>query len=99
MTNAEIIISNMAILIEKGIIKPENEINTYIGWRMKGYQVKKGAEHVADFPIWVKSKKKKEQPEENEEEQKTETKKQRPFILQKAFWFTNEQVEKIKQEA
>ena len=33
MTNAAIIISNMEILITEGTIKPENEINTWYGWK------------------------------------------------------------------
>ena len=98
MTNAAIIISNMEILITEGTIKPENEINTWYGWKMKGYRVKRGAEHIAEFPIWVKSKKKKteeQQEPETSEQQEPEQKKKRDFVLKMAYWFTDEQVEKI----
>ena len=96
MKNVEIIAMNTALLIENGTIKPENTINTWLGWKMRGYKVKKGAEHVAAFPIWVKSKQKKQ--EETEEETEETQKKCRDFNLQTAYWFTNEQVERIEEK-
>ena len=95
MTNAEIIITNTALLIERGIIKPENTINTWVGWKMRGYKVKHGAEHIAEFPIWIKTKAKKQQETEQDTEETEEQpkKKRREFVLQTAYWFTNEQVE------
>ena len=100
MTNAEIIVTNMAMLIADNVISTENTINTYLGWKMRGYKIKKGEQHIAEFPIWVKSKKKKqqeteEQPADTEEQPK---KKYREFVLQKAYWFTDEQVEPIKKQ-
>lgn len=94
MTNQEIILSNWAILTQTGVIKPENTINTYIGWRHRGFQVKKGEAHIAEFKIWVKSKAKKQKSEEEEES----TKRRSDFILQTAYWFTDQQVEPIKKE-
>ena len=97
MTNAEIIITNMALLIADNVISTENTINTYLGWKMRGYKIKKGEQHIAEFPIWVKSKKKKQQEAETEEQQEEQPKKKyREFVLQKAYWFTDEQVEPIK---
>lgn len=94
MTNAEIIATNTALLIKDGIIKETNVINTFVGWKMRGYKIKKGAEHVAEFAIWKKSKKKQEVADEEEDGEPK--KKYRDFILVKAFWFTDEQVEPIK---
>ena len=93
MTNVEIIASNMMMLIENGTIKENNTINTYIGWKMRGYKIKKGEEHIAEFSIWIKNKKKKE---ELDEEEKDEKKKRPEFVLTKSYWFTDEQVEPMK---
>ena len=96
MTNTEIVIMHTALLIENGTIKPDNVINTFIGWKMKGYKIKRGAVHIAEFPIWVKTKTKKKPEPETEEQEATEPeKKKRQFVLQNAYWFTDEQVERI----
>lgn len=92
MTNIEIVAGNMMLLIEKGIITENNTINTFLGWSKRGYKIKKGAEHIAEFAVWMKNKKK---PEELEEEEK---KKYRPFILTTAYWFSDEQVEPMTEE-
>ena len=101
MKNIEIKAMNIVLLIENGTIRPDQDINTFIGWQKMGYKIKKGAEHVAEFPIWVKNPKKEETQEEETEEQKKETpkKKHRDFILQTAYWFTNDHVEPIKGDA
>ena len=38
MTNAEIIAMNTSLLIKDGIIKETNVINTFVGWKMRGYK-------------------------------------------------------------
>ena len=98
MCNSEIILMNTALLIENGTITEENEINTWIGWKKRGYRVKAGEKHIAEFSIWIKNKKKAEEEKEQEhteEENEKPKKKRREFIMTKAFWFTDEQVEKI----
>lgn len=98
MTNLEIIASNMMDLIQRGVISENNTINTVIGWNMRGYKIKKGEKHIAEFPIWSKNKnKKRPEPEEAEEEGK-EKKKYNPFILTNAYWFTDQQVEPLTKE-
>lgn len=92
MTNEEIIVGNMFDLMQKGIIKEDNTINTVIRWNKMGYKIKKGEKHIAEFAIWSKNKKKIEELEEEEQ------KKYRPFILTTAYWFTNEQVEPMTEE-
>lgn len=97
MCNAEIIMMNTALLVENGTITEDNEINTWIGWKKRGYKVKAGEKHIAEFSIWIKNKKKvEEEPaEETEEETQKPKKKHREFIMTKAFWFSDKQVEKI----
>lgn len=98
MTNLEIIATNMVLLIHNDIITEDDTINTFIGWKMKGYSIKKGEKHIAEFPIWVKNKPKKkaeEDSEDNDEAAKPE-KKRRDFIFQTAYWFTDKQVEPIR---
>lgn len=92
MKNIEIIAMNMASLIEKGVISEDNTINTFIGWRKRGYKIRKGAEHVAEFSIWMKNPKKKEDLTEEE------LKKYREFILTTAYWFSDDQVEPMTEE-
>lgn len=70
-------------------------IHTYNGWKARGYQVKKGSKAVAQFPIWkMSTKKKKEKDEESGEEK--EVTNGRMFMKLSSF-FTDEQVEKIKE--
>ena len=90
MKNIEIITLNTALLVEQGIIQPENIIDTVPGWNKRGYKIKKGAEHVAAFPIWMPRTKKKEQTEDEFIE---ETAKKGRFYMKKCCFFTNEQVE------
>lgn len=52
MTNAEIIATNMFILIQNGTITPDEEIHTFAMWKAMGYNIKKGEKAVAKFPIW-----------------------------------------------
>ena len=92
MKNVEIVAMNTAMLIENGVISEDSTINTLIGWNMRGYKIKKGVEHVAEFSIWMKNKKKKEELSEEE------LKNYKEFILTKAYWFTEKQVEPITEE-
>ena len=92
MKNIEIIAMNMTSLIENGVISEDNTINTFIGWYKRGYKIRKGAKHVAEFSIWMKNPKKKEDLTEEE------LKKYREFILTTAYWFTNEQVEPLTED-
>lgn len=106
MTNGEIILRESLELMKQGVLKttgqvlvyelpdgtkveiPEPEpIHTYNGWLELGYQVKKGEHAKATFPIWKwKGKKDEETGEENGG----------ACYQRKAFWFTFEQVEKVK---
>lgn len=98
MKNIEIKAMNMVLLIENGTIQPDQDINTFMGWQKLGYKIKKDAKHVAEFPIWVKNPKKEETQEEETQEEKPK-KKHRDFVLQTAYWFTNDQVEPLKGDA
>lgn len=92
MKNIEIVAAHTVTLIENGTISENGVINTVIGWNARGYKVKKGAEHIAEFSIWMKNKKKKEELSEEE------LKDYKEFILTTAYWFTNEQVEPFTEE-
>lgn len=110
MTNEQIIYNKQLELLRRGIIgttgrilhgkdeegnnieieEPE-VIHTYAGWREHGYQVKRGQKAIATFNIWKCVKKKdKEQAEEQEENEY--------MFLTKAFFFAQNQVEKICEE-
>lgn len=87
-------------------IELPEEINTFIGWKRRGYTVKRGEKAKLQFPIWVKCKKSKkskksdetevENSTEENEAGKSEKKKNRQFYLKNAFWFTIDQCEPIK---
>lgn len=91
MTNPQIIAENTTILIATGVIREDQIINTVPRWNKAGYRVKKGAEHVAEFPIWHPRTRKKDQTEEEFQE---EIVKKGRFYMRMAYWFTNDQVEK-----
>ena len=107
MTNEQIILSNRVFLMEEGLLKgtgamfifedehgrreieiPE-EIHTFKVWESLGYKVKKGEHSIARFPIWQKSKGKKKKKKEDEEDKGY-------YYMKVAFFFTIDQVEKIK---
>ena len=110
MNNATIILMESVKLMEAGVIKgsgikgttpdgkqielPE-QIHTYQAWKSLGYQVKKGAKAVAQFPIWKHTSK---QLDEVDEEGNPKEK-SNMFMKVSAF-FTKDQVEKLdaKQE-
>lgn len=90
MTNAEIILGNMAMLIADGVITEDNVIHTYAHWKSLGFQVKKGEHAIAKFPIWKYTKKKNKDMSEEEAQQKGYC------FMKNSAWFTNTQVEPIK---
>ena len=97
MTNMEII-ANSAV--ETGLYTKEQveeiigngfclPLHTFAEWKRMGYAVKKGEKAKMTCRIWKYSDKEVEQKEENQEEANSH------YYLTKAFFFTNEQVEKI----
>ena len=80
-------------------IKEIQPIHTYKAWKQLGYQVKKGEKCIAKFAIWQYStrKKKDKDADDENEEQVTDMVYGKYFMKVSAF-FTNEQVEKIKEE-
>lgn len=90
MTNSEIILGNMAMLIADGVITEDNVIHTYAHWKSLGFQVKKGEHAIAKFPIWKYTKKKNKDMSEEEAQQKGYC------FMKNSAWFTDTQVEPIK---
>lgn len=82
MTNAEILAKEIT---SRNITE---EVDTYAGWKRKGYKVKKGSKATFKTKIW----KPKKRTEKDEKTGKETTK--RYFILVKAYYFTKSQVEK-----
>jgi hypothetical protein len=76
------------------------ELKTYQTWRSQGYQVKKGEHSKYSTMLWVCGKFKKEMPQpesgETTENPNPEEMRKKGFVLKKCFFFTQEQVEKIK---
>ena len=66
MTNMEIIMGNMMVLVADGVISPDAQIHTYAHWKSLGYQVKKGETAIAKFPIWKYTKGKRNEMTEEE---------------------------------
>ncbi len=109
MTNSEIIFKNQLRLMEKGLlgstgrmIKVETDdgekelpepqqIHTYAGWLDLGYRVRHGQHAIADFPVW------KMRPAGKRKDKKTgaEVSYEQKMMMVKAFWFSQDQVEKI----
>lgn len=90
MTNSEIIMGNMVMLIADGVITEDNVIHTYAHWKSLGFQVKKGEHAIAKFPIWKYTKKKNKDMSEEEAQQKGYC------FMKNSAWFTDTQVEPIK---
>lgn len=90
MTNSEIIMGNMVMLIADGVITEDNVIHTYAHWKSLGFQVKKGEHAIAKFPIWKYTKKKNKDMSEEEAQQKGYC------FMKNSAWFTDAQVEPIK---
>lgn len=93
ITNNQIIMNNMMILIADGIITEENEIHTYQHWQSLGYQVKKGEKAIAKFPIWKYTKGKKKEMTEEEAQSRGYC------FMKNSAWFSDQQVEKIEGKA
>ena len=92
MTNMAIILGQMELLIADGVITADNEIHTYGHWKSLGFQVKKGEKAIAKFPIWKYTKGKTKDMDEEEAQAKG-------FCFMKnSAWFSDEQVEPIKEE-
>ena len=87
MTNAEILITECALH------NVTEAVDTFAGWKRKGYSVKKGEHAVFKTSIWKPSKKRKE------EDSTEETDDKKPYArmyMVKAAFFTASQVEPIK---
>lgn len=72
-------------------------IHTYQAWKKLGYQVKKGEKAVAKFPVWKYLTKKKKAEDDEADEDKTKVGNGRCYMKVSAF-FTDEQVEPIKED-
>lgn len=99
MTNAEIILGAM-MLAE---LDPETvEVDTFAGWKRRGYTVKRGEKATFQTKIWKPSKYSKKELEDIEEQKGIEVadkaKDQRKLVLVNAHFFTDTQVEKLKKE-
>lgn len=89
--------TNIEIIEGERILNNINEdlvLDTFQGWKNKGYQIIKGQKALFKTKIW-KPRKQEAKSEENEE-QKEELKNSR-FILVNSAFFSNEQVQKIKE--
>ncbi len=93
MTNAEIILGAM-MLAE--IDPMEVEVDTFAGWKRKGYVVKRGEKAVFQTKIWKPCKFVKKDDEEQQTDEQTEEKKNyKKLMLVNASFFTDLQVERI----
>ena len=86
MTNAEIVLTAMELTKLDPI---EVEVDTFAGWKRRGFSVKKGETAVFKTKIWKPSKYSKKEIAENEADEK-----RTKLILVNAAFFTNAQVEK-----
>lgn len=95
MKNVEIIEMETMLRIQDGELPENTVLNTWNGWKKLGYRVKRGEIHVAEFRIWMPSKKKAkaEEAEENGEEVKVVGNKR--FYKKLSFFFTQNQVEPV----
>lgn len=94
MTNAEIIATNLTVLLANGTIAENEEINYIRAWNKKGYKVKTGAKHIAKFPIWFPKTKEELEKEKEENEGKYVNR----FKLVSTCWFSSSQVEPSKKK-
>ena len=92
MTNAEIIMGSM-VLAELDPLT--TVVNTFAGWKRRGYSVKKGEKAVFKTKIWKPVKyTKKEQESEIDANLSAEQADKKHLELVNAAFFTSEQVEK-----
>lgn len=95
MTNAEIIIGAM-MLAE--LDPTEVEVDTFAGWKRRGYVVKRGEKATFQTKIWKPCKFSKEEQQNAEEvaqDATTDKTNYRKLILVNASFFTDAQVERI----
>jgi len=85
MTNTEI------LNIEKALYGIEEEVDTFQGWKAKGYSVKKGSKALFKTKIW-KPRKQREQEQTDEQIAEIPSK----FIMVNAFYFGRSQVERTE---
>lgn len=71
------------------------ELHTFGGWRERGYSVKKGEKHIAEFVIW---KAKKGKAEDKDSEKTEDGEENTRLFLKNAFWFSASQVEPLKEK-
>ena len=90
MTNLAIIVSNMSLLIQDGVITADEEIHTFSHWKSLGYRVKKGEHAIAKFPIWKYTKGKRKEIEALGEE---EAQARGYCFMKNSSWFSTRQVE------
>lgn len=90
MTNAEIILGEMVVA---GLDPLEVEVDTYIGWKRKGFQVKRGEEAVFKTRIWKPKSKAQLEKEEEQLANGEAVKYHNRMSLVPAAFFTNNQVE------
>lgn len=64
IANANIIQQGWAALVMDGLIKPEEEIHTFQGWKDRGYRVKRGEHAITRLTIWKYAGKKDKETEE-----------------------------------
>lgn len=88
MTNMEIITGACVLN------KVTDPVDTFAGWKRKGYKVKAGEKAVFKVPIWKPSKKKTVENETEDEEKKQQS---RMYLVTAAF-FTDKQVEKVEEQ-
>ena len=91
MTNAEIITIAM---IGAELDPMEVEVDTFAGWKRRGFIVKKGQKAVFQTKIWKPCKFKKEEAEQKDDAEQTEQNRKK-LILVNASFFTDEQVERV----
>ena len=98
MKNVEIIEMETLMRIQDGELPEDTILNTWNGWKKLGYAVKKGEVHVAEFRIWMPSKKraKAEEAEENESGEEVKVVGNRRFYKKLSFFFTQSQVEPMR---
>ena len=92
MTNLEIIVGAMKLT---GLDPRTDVVNTFAGWKRRGYSVKKGEKAVFKTKIWKPVKyTKKEQESEIDANLSAEESDNKHLVLVNAAFFTAEQVEK-----
>lgn len=87
MTNMEIIMTNMLL---NNLNPEEVEVDTYAGWKRRGFKVKHGEHAVFKTKIWKPSKYSKKEIAEDETQEGN-----KKLILVNSSFFTDKQVERV----